>query len=90
MLTLQQHAKKALAVQDACNAHGVAVAFVSWLDDYSKLHPSYSTDEKNQHPVTVAYVDKLASLAGCQALGNEAAMAAFSILTELAKGDDDV
>lgn len=85
MLTLQQHAQKALRVQDACNLHGVAVSLQGWLDDYAALFPAYSTDEKNQHPITVLYVDKLAHLAGCQSLGHEAVMRAYTEVHKIVK-----
>lgn len=87
MLTMKQHAEKALAVQDACNAHGVVVSLEGWFSDFAQLHPKggWSTDDKNGHPITVLYVDKLASLAGCQALGHDRVMRAYREVYELTK-----
>ncbi len=85
MKTLQQHAQLAQQVQDACNASGVAHALTRWFSDCEELGVR-DTDTRNQHPITVLYVDKLASLAGCQALGHDNVMDAYRKVRELAEG----
>ena len=85
MITLQQHAEKVLRIQDACNAHGVVVAMESWMSDFGTFFPSYSTSDKNEHPITVLYIDKLASLANCQALGHDTVMEAYNAVYEIEK-----
>ena len=63
---IQELARQALAVQDACNLSAVVKAFSEALDD---LWPHAQAEERgtdwvNQHPITRAYVSKLASLSG--------------------------
>lgn len=84
-LTLKQHAQKVLRIQDACNLHGVVVSFGGWLDSFPIYFPSYSTTEKNQHPITVLYVDKLANLAGCQNLDSDVITKAYMDVHNLAE-----
>jgi hypothetical protein len=81
--TLKEHAQLAWDVQDACNGSGVARALVRWFDDFEAAAGAGSTDARNQHPITVLYVDKLAHLAGCQALGDDTVMRAYTEVRKL-------
>lgn len=69
-ITLQQAAKDALAVQDACNLSGVAHSFLVAVQavnaEASRI--GEGTEWRNNHPIIRLYVDKLASLAGMQGL----------------------
>ena len=63
-MTIQEAAKMALDVQNACNLSGVVRSFaevthVLWLEA-SKLEKG--TDWVNQHPISVLFADKIASL----------------------------
>jgi hypothetical protein len=81
--TLKELAQEALAVQDACNLCGVAQSFARAmrdLGDYTK-----GTDERNQHPVTIVWLDKLNQLAGIQTL-NEDITRAYNVVHDLAGG----
>ena len=84
--TLQEHAKLAWEVQDACNASGVAHALVRWFSDFESATDTANTDARNQHPITVLYVDKLAHLAGCQSLGHNRITKAYTEVRKLAQG----
>jgi hypothetical protein len=62
--TLQQLAQEAINVQDACNLCGVAHGFakaMSELDEYTN-----GTEERNRHPISKMWSDKIASLTGTQ------------------------
>ena len=64
--TIAELAREACAVQDACNISGVARGFVRVLDEL-RAHPDCTgNDWLHAHPVTRAWADKLASLAGVQ------------------------
>jgi hypothetical protein len=61
-------AAEALAAQDACNLSGVVHSFAEVLDDLW-LHAQAAgqgTDWVNRHPITRAFVGKLASLSHLQ------------------------
>jgi hypothetical protein len=68
------YAKRALDVQDACNLSGV----VNSLSEVTKHlwsianYRHLGTEWVNHHPIVILFVDKLASLAGCQ--GNSVAV----------------
>ncbi len=57
-------ATEACDIQDACNGRAVLAALVRRLD----AMPDLDGDKRNQHPVLIAYLDKLASLAKTQYL----------------------
>ena len=75
----REFARQALQVQDACNLTGVALSFARAVCDLRE-HLATLPDRPHvsEHPVTVLWVDKLASLAGCQDLGNARVMDAFA------------
>lgn len=64
--TIAELAREACAVQNASNISGVARGFVRALDDL-RAQPDYTgNDWLDAHPITRAWVDKLASLTGLQ------------------------
>lgn len=65
--TLPELAREALLVQDACNIGGVARSFAQAMADLH-LHVQ-NTADRNRHPITIVWIDKLMSLAGIQAYG---------------------
>lgn len=64
MYTMQEAAKLALDVQDACNLSGVVKTFAKVLDTiWDEAHKQgRGTDFVNTHPITVLFVSKLESL----------------------------
>ena len=65
--TMKELCKLALDVQDACNLSGVVHSFSAILPDLRALlesEPGFSTQLLNQHPVSLLYSDKIASLTG--------------------------
>lgn len=60
--TLRDLAREALQVQDACNISGVAHGFARAMSSLCDL--GLATDERNRHPITILWVDKLAHLSG--------------------------
>jgi len=62
-------ANGALQAQDACSLCGVAQAFARAMLALHALPQCKGTEWLNGHPITVLYVDKLASLAGVQNSG---------------------
>lgn len=62
--TLSELAQEALDVQNACNIAGVARSFAKAVSDLTE-HTS-GTDEWNRHPITRAWVSKMADMAGIE------------------------
>lgn len=60
---LRELAQEALDVQDACNLCGVAQDFAKAMLDLGH-HCPQGTKQRNTHPITKLWVDKLLSLAG--------------------------
>jgi hypothetical protein len=89
MKTLKELAKEALDVQNACNLCGVAQTFARVMIDLGK-HCS-GTDERNTHPITIVWLDKLNSLARIQAFegsGVDRVNEAFNQVIQLSEGDE--
>jgi hypothetical protein len=84
---IRQLAQDAIDVQNACNIRAVARGLVRALDDLDALG-ARGTDALRSDPITRAWVDKLASLAGVQDLGNEAAMRAHARCGAIAEGKE--
>jgi hypothetical protein len=61
---------EAVRVQDACNSAGIINSLARMLPeiraDVERRDGQFSTDAMNKHPVIIAFIDKLASLAGIQ------------------------
>lgn len=71
-MTIQEAAKLALDVQDACNLSGVVRSFaevteVLWSEARAQ---NAGTDFVNRHPITRLFADKLVSLSGPCQLGD--------------------
>ncbi len=64
--TLQQLAREALGIQDACNLSGLVYAWARSMRRLCELCPDLGTDERNTHPINVLWSDKCASLTGSQ------------------------
>ncbi len=82
--TIQELTKEALAVQDACNLCGVAQSFARAMSELMDM--TGSTKKVNEHFVTILWLDKMASLAGIQELGNEKVMEAYREARNILKG----
>jgi hypothetical protein len=65
--SIAELAKEALAVQDACNLSGVVHGFSRALTELRHHIPS--NNEIHRHPITLLWVDKIASLTGTQCDG---------------------
>lgn len=85
-MTIQEAAQQALDVQDACNLSGIVFSFAKIMqvicDEATRR--GEGTDWKNQHPITVLFVDKLAQLAGVGTF--HAAPHAYEACKKLAAG----
>lgn len=62
MKSLQELAKDAMQVQDACNLSGVVFAFADVMRDLCEHFRDAGTDYRNQHPIAVMWSSKIASL----------------------------
>ena len=84
MKNLKQLAQDALDVQNACSLLAVVNSFSKAVSDLREA-VSGSTDVINNHPITIVWVDKLASLTGTQDLGNDRVMKAYSEVSMMAE-----
>lgn len=84
MKTLQELARNALRVQDACNLSGVAHGFARAMGALCDL--GLDTDAKNHHPIAILWADKIAHLTGTQTIGNEVVMRAYDAVHKMADG----
>lgn len=64
--TIQDAAKDAIAVQDACNLSGVVRSFAELMPVVREHVKAQGTDAINRHPVCVLFASKIADLAGQQ------------------------
>lgn len=78
--TLKELAKESLDVQDACNLCGVAQAFARAMRDLGDH--TKGTDERNRHPITRVWLDKLNQLSGIQEHTTEITKA-YSVVHDL-------
>jgi len=83
--TLKELAQEAQRVQGACNLTAVLHGFARASSDLRELLGDW--DEAARHPIMVAWTDKVASLTGCQRLGDEKAMTAHREVGQLAAGE---
>jgi len=79
----REAASDACFVQDAVNGRAVLASLVRHLD----AMPDLDGDRKNQHPVTIAYLDKMLSLARAQGHCDERTNAAHVACEKLRKGE---
>lgn len=83
-------ANDALMVQNACNLSGVVRSFHRTLQDvlWPVAHEiGEGTHWVNTHPITRAYIDKLASLAGTQSIPTNEVYDAFTKCESIAAGE---
>jgi len=89
--TLAQLAKEALIVQDAVNLSGVAQSFASVMIELAD-HTN-GTRERNEHPIAVLFIDKMADLANLRFTTSydysEAYSKAYQWAEEQARKDQD-
>lgn len=84
-MTLQDAARTALQVQDACNLSGVLRA---WLECRDAVNAACDgTDARNHHPVNVLFANKCADLTGQFCDGVTDYSHAYDACEALARGD---
>jgi ABC-type branched-subunit amino acid transport system substrate-binding protein len=83
---LRKAARDAVQVQDACNLSGITHSFVSIITDVLRPVADEIGITMHTHPITRLFVDKLASLAGVQDLGNRNVMNAYDDVRALIAG----
>jgi hypothetical protein len=66
-VTLAEHAREAIDVQNACNISGVARSFVEAIDAI-RASGNLSTETIAIHPIVTLFVSKLTSLNGHECL----------------------
>ena len=66
--TLAAWVDDAVAVQDACNLSGVVHAFSRFMSDCCEN--GLDTDQRNNHPVSRLFADKIASLTNTQSIAS--------------------
>jgi len=77
--SLKDLAQEAYNIQDAVNTVGLVQ---SWAKSSRRLQSILGTNV-NTHPITILWIDKLASLAGIQDLGWETVSRAYDWLREI-------
>lgn len=60
--TLQDLAKEAINVQDACNLSGVVHGFARCMS--AMVEMGMNNDARDNHPITLLWVDKICHLSG--------------------------
>jgi hypothetical protein len=82
--TIEELARDALAVQNACNLSGVVFGFARTMESLCELatEGGHGTDWKNTHPIAVLWSSKIASLTGSE--NSLDFSAAYARVTELA------
>jgi hypothetical protein len=81
--TIKALAKEAISVQDACNLSGVVHSFSRAMTDLRGIVGGMV----NHHPIAIVWADKVASLTGIQDFGNDVALEAHRIVSDLADGE---
>lgn len=82
--TLNELAKEALLVQDACNLSGVVLGMSRAIADLRE-HVKGGNDALHSHPIVLLWADKVAHLTGTQDIGNSKVMKAYDVCHDLAK-----
>jgi hypothetical protein len=85
--TIKALAQEALDVQNACNLCGVAQSFARAMRDLGDH--TKGTDERNQHPITRVWLDKMNQLAGIQEYTTEMTKA-YSVVHDLAQSVESI
>ena len=60
--TIEELAREALEVQNACNLSGIAHGFSRAMSDLRRIEPDKGTDYYNTHPVAVLWASKIEDL----------------------------
>lgn len=83
--SVPQLAQDALDIQNACNLSGVAHAFSGAMSAlWTHAHAAgMGTEWINTHPITIAYVSKLVSLARCEEINTQ--LDAFNACEDIVK-----
>lgn len=85
--TLQDLAKEAIDVQDACNLSGVVHGFSRAITALRERFPNISTNDLNHHPICLLWSSKIAALTGSE---NEGFSQAYSWCKRQAEQSDPV
>lgn len=64
MRTLKELAQEALDIQNACNMSGLAHGFGRMMGELCDMR--LDATDRNRHPLTIVWLDKMNSLAGIQ------------------------
>ncbi len=67
----QRAADFACQIQDACNSRAILASLLRHLDEMRAADDAVVGDLRNQHPVLIAVLDKLASLANVQNISGD-------------------
>ena len=82
-----RRARRVYDAQNAVNSCGLSYEFREDLV-YLLVECELGTDSVNQHPLTVLWIDKFASLAHCQAICDQQVMSAYAAVECLMSGQD--
>ena len=82
-----RRARRVYDAQNAVNSCGLSHEFREDLV-YLLIECELGTDSVNQHPLTVLWIDKFASLAHCQAVCDSQVMNAYAAIESLMSGQD--
>lgn len=86
--TLQELAKEAMDIQDACNLHGLVQGWARSVKELKKLLEAAgitNTDQINQHPINKMWADKLADLS--KSREDSGVLDSYSRVTRLMNGE---
>lgn len=61
-MTIQEHAREAIEVQNACNLTGVVHAFSRAMHALREANPNEGTEFFNTNPIVTLFLSKLCSL----------------------------
>jgi hypothetical protein len=88
MKTIQELAKEALDVQDACNLRAVVRGLSRVMDDLWKIadEEKHGSDWVHHHPIVTMWIDKLAHLNGSQQNFGTKLDAAYDQVNAIIKG----
>lgn len=80
-------AQDAQMVQSGCNPVGIANTMVRIMTELTHAEDG-GTDLAGNHPVVIAFLDKLSSLGSVQNFANDRIMDAHAACDKLAEGED--
>lgn len=88
MMNINQAAKMALDIQDACNLSGVVTSFAQAMEVICKSERNTGTDWKNNHPIARMFASKIHDLSGMGLSDSHAFVEAYDLCKRLADGDE--